>query len=217
MAGEGYPQELRRSLRLIDLILYGIVFMSPIAAFAVFGFVRDASHGAIALAYAIGCFAMMITGLSYAAMARVAPVAGSVYYYASRSMGEAVGFIAGWSILLDYILLPALMILLGGVVMNSAVPVVPASVWVLLFLTFATIVNLLGMKATTRTDIAIATVLIGIVIVFVIAALSALYAGAGAGAITLAPVWPAGLTLSLAVSGASVAVLSFLGFDAIST
>lgn len=217
MAVESYPQELRRSLRLIDLILYGIVFMSPIAAFAVFGFVRDASHGAIALAYAIGCFAMMLTGLSYASMARAVPVAGSVYHYASRSMGEAVGFIAGWAILLDYILLPALMILLGGVVMNSAAPAVPVSAWVLLFLTFATIVNLLGLKATTRTDIAIATVLVGIVIVFVIAALSALHAGAGAGAVTLAPLWPAGLTLSLAISGASVAVLSFLGFDAIST
>jgi amino acid transporter len=215
--GQSYPQELRRSLRLIDLILYGIVFMSPIAAFAVFGFVREASHGAIALAYAIGCTAMMLTGLSYAEMARAVPVAGSVYHYARRSMGEAVGFIAGWSILLDYILLPALMILLGAVVMNSAVPVVPVPVWVLLFLTFATIVNVLGLKATTRTDIAIAAVLIGIVVVFVIAALFALRDGAGAGAITLAPVWPPGLTLSLAVSGASVAVLSFLGFDAIST
>jgi amino acid transporter len=215
--GGTYPQELRRSLRLIDLILYGIVFMSPIAAFAVFGFVRDASHGAIVLAYAIGCVAMMLTGLSYAAMARAVPVAGSVYHYARRSMGEALGFIAGWSILLDYILLPALMILLGGVVMNSAMPAVPVPAWVMLFLAFATIVNVLGLKAATRTDMAVAVALIGMVIVFIIAALFALRAGAGSGAITWTPVWPPNLTLSLAVSGASVAVLSFLGFDAIST
>lgn len=212
-----YKQELRRSLRLIDLIVYGLVFMSPISGFTVFGFVREASHGAIVPAYAIGCLSMILTGFSYAAMSRAVPVAGSVYHYARRSMGETFGFIAGWSILLDYILLPALMILLGGVVMNSAIPWVPVPAWVIIFLAFATTVNILGLKATTRADITVAVVLVGVVIVFVIAALFALHAGKGSGAVTLTPVFPPGFTLKLAVSGASVAVLTFLGFDAIST
>lgn len=215
--GNPYKQELRRSLRLVDLIVYGLVFMSPISGFTVFGFVREASHGAIVPAYAIGCLSMILTGFSYAAMSRAVPVAGSVYHYARRSMGETFGFIAGWSILLDYILLPALMILLGGVVMNSAIPWVPVPAWVIIFLAFATTVNILGLKATTRADITVAVVLVSVVIVFVIAALFALHAGKGNGAVTLTPVFPPGFTLKLAVSGASVAVLTFLGFDAIST
>ena len=216
-AGLGEAQ-LRRSLRLIDLVLYGIVFMSPIAAFAVFGYVRAAAHGAVALAYVIGCVGMILTGCSYAAMARAVPVAGSVYHYASRSLGKAWGFIAGWAILLDYILLPALMILIGAVVMSAAIPAVPVAVWVLLFLLIATVVNVLGLKVTASVDILIALLLTGVVVAFIAGGLGALYAGKGAGALTWAPLLPpSGLKLSYAVSGASVAVLSFLGFDAIST
>ena len=210
--------QLRRSLNLLDLVLYGIVFMSPIAAFAVFGFVRTAAHGAVALAYAIGCLGMILTGCSYAAMARAVPVAGSVYHYASRSLGSTWGFIAGWAILLDYILLPALMVLLGGVVMSSAIPAIPVAVWVVAFLTLATVVNVLGLKVTARVDILIAVALTAIVLVFVVAGTQALYTGRGAGSLTWTPLFPSnGLTLSFAVSGASVAVLSFLGFDAIAT
>ena len=213
-----YKEELRRTLGLADLVLYGIVFMSPIAIFAVYGFVRDASQGTIVLAYLIGCLAMALTALSYAAMANAVPVAGSVYHYARASMGQAFGFIAGWAILLDYILLPALMILLGGVVMNSAIPSIPVEAWVIIFLAISTTVNFLGIKITTRADMVIATILIALVAVFIVSGLITLYGGTGAGRLTIAPLIPAGgVSWSLAVAGASVAVLTFLGFDAIST
>jgi len=213
-----YKQELRRSLRPLDLVLYGIVFMSPIAGFTVFGFVHQAAHGAVALAYIVGCLAMILTGLSYAAMAQAVPVAGSAYHYARQSMGETCGFLAGWAILLDYILLPALMILLGGVVMNSAIAAVPVAAWVVIFLAIATTVNVLGLRVTTRADMTIAVLLISVVVVFIVAALLALHAGKGNGGITTTPLLPTdGLTLKFVISGASIAVLSFLGFDAIST
>jgi len=210
--------QLRRSLRFLDLVLYGIVFMSPIAAFAVFGYVRAASHGAVALAYVIGCVGMILTGCSYAAMARAVPVAGSVYHYASRSLGHAWGFIAGWAILLDYVLLPALMILIGAVVMSAAIPSAPVPVWVVMFLLVATVVNVLGLKVTASVDILIALLLTAVVLAFIVAGVGALHHGKGAGALTWAPLFPSeGFSLAYAVSGASVAVLSFLGFDAIST
>ncbi|HWU63970.1 MAG TPA: amino acid permease [Ensifer sp.] len=217
-AGIQYKQELSRTLSLIDLLLYGIVFMSPIAVFAVYGFVREASEGMVVLAYLIGCLAMVLTGLSYASMSKAVPIAGSVYHYARASMGQAFGFIAGWAILLDYILLPALMVLLGGVVMNSAIPAIPIQAWVLFFLTISTAVNFFGVRITTRADMVIASILMFVVLVFIVAALGALYGGAGSGSLTLAPLIPAsGINWTLAVSGASVAVLTFLGFDAIST
>lgn len=218
MTNSPYKQELRRALSLTDLVLYGIVFMSPIAVFAVYGFVRDASQSAVVVAYLIGCLAMVLTGLSYAAMAGAVPVAGSAYHYARASMGPSLGFIAGWAILLDYVLLPALMILLGGVVMNSAIPAIPVPAWVVIFLLIATTVNFLGIKVTTRADMVIAVILMAVVLLFVVAGVMALYGGAGAGRLTLNPLLPeGGLNWGLAVSGASVAVLTFLGFDAIST
>lgn len=217
MTDTGYKQELRRTLHLYDLVLYGIVMMSPIAVFAVYGSVQGAAGNGVVLAYALGCVAMMLTALSYAAMARSVPVAGSVYHYARASMGQALGFLAGWAILLDYVLLPALMILLGGVVMNTAIPQIPVPGWVVIFLVIATGVNLLGIKMTTRADTLIAIILVAVVILFVVSGLITLYGGAGAGRLTLNPLLPEGLNWNLVVTGASVAVLTFLGFDAIST
>ena len=106
--GLGYRQELKRSLSLPDLLVYGLVFIGPIAPVAVFGIVFDASHGMVPLTYLVGLVAMIFTALSYMAMARAFPVAGSVYAYSAGSFGETVGFFAGWAILLDYLLLPTL-------------------------------------------------------------------------------------------------------------
>src|SRR5262250_390016 len=90
----GYRQELRRSLRLRDLVVYGLIFIVPIAPFGVFGMVFNASRGMVPFIYLVGLVAMLFTALSYMAMSEVFPVAGSVYSYASRSMGEAAGFFA---------------------------------------------------------------------------------------------------------------------------
>jgi amino acid transporter len=91
----GYRQELRRSLGLRDLLIYGLIFIVPIAPFTVFGMVFNASRGMVPFIYLVGLVAMVFTALSYMAMSEAFPVAGSVYSYASRSMGEDAGFFAG--------------------------------------------------------------------------------------------------------------------------
>ncbi len=92
----GYRQELKRSLGLFDLLVYGLVFIVPTAPFPVFGIIFNASEGMVPLVYAVGLVAMMFTAFSYMTMSRAFPVAGSVYTYASRTIGETLGFFAGW-------------------------------------------------------------------------------------------------------------------------
>ena len=104
----GYKQELKRSLSMFDLLIYGLVFIVPGAPVAVFGIIFNASHGMVPLVYLVGLVAMLFTALSYMSMARAIPVAGSVYAYAGQGLGSFAGYIAGWAILLDYLLLPAL-------------------------------------------------------------------------------------------------------------
>ena len=53
----GYQQELVRALSTRDLIVHGMIFMGPIAPFAVFGFVWKDAHGMVVLAYLSGCSA----------------------------------------------------------------------------------------------------------------------------------------------------------------
>ena len=97
----GYKQELKRSLTLTDLVVYGMIFMIPIAPFGVYGYVNAEAPGMVPLAYIIGMVAMLFTALSYGSMAKAFPVAGSVYSYAQRGLNQHVGFIAGWLMLLD--------------------------------------------------------------------------------------------------------------------
>src|SRR4051794_36676507 len=91
----GYRQELSRSLTFTDLLIYGLIFMVPIAPFGIFGSVYSGSGGMVALAYVIGMVAMVFTALSYAQMVKAFPMAGSVYSYAGRGIAPPVGFLAG--------------------------------------------------------------------------------------------------------------------------
>ncbi len=45
----GYRPELRRSVPTVDLIIYGLIFMVPIAPWAIFGTVYNASEGMVPL------------------------------------------------------------------------------------------------------------------------------------------------------------------------
>jgi amino acid transporter len=114
----GYHQELKRSLGLRDLIIYGLVFMVPIAPFAIFGTVFNSSKGMVPLTYLIGMVAMIFTALSYREMSRAFPIAGSVYSYVSHGINSSVGFFAGWAILLDYLLVPTLLYVVGAAALS---------------------------------------------------------------------------------------------------
>src|SRR6202167_3755686 len=129
----GYKQELKRALTTRDLIVYGMIFMVPIAPYAIFGFVWNDAKGMVPLAYLVGLVGMFFTAMSYAAMSRAFPLAGSVYTYAHRGLHEIAGFFAGWLILLDYILVPALLYVFSVVAMRELLPAVPGWLWLVGF------------------------------------------------------------------------------------
>jgi amino acid transporter len=214
----GYRQELRRALTTKDLLIYGMVFMVPIAPYSVYGFVWEASHGMVPLAYLIGLAGMIFTALSYAAMSGAFPLAGSVYTYAQRGLHEIAGFFSGWLILLDYILVPALLYLFSVVALRPLVPQVPGWLWLVLFISFNATVNLVGIELTARVNRYMLFMELATLALFVGFGLAALYRGAGAGHLTWTPLYNHGAFSWGTVAGAtSVAVLSFLGFDGIST
>ena len=214
----GYRQELRRALSVWDLVIYGMVFMVPIAPFGVFGFVYKDAKGMVPLAYLVGLVGMFFTAMSYASMSRAYPVAGSVYSYVGRGLHEAAGFLAGWLILLDYILVPALLYVFSTVALRPLFPAVPDLVWLLSFVGFNAAVNLVGIRLTARVNFCMLGLQIATLAIFVAAGLIALYRGQGAGSLTLRPIYdPAVFSLATVVGATSIAVLSFLGFDAIST
>ena len=214
----GYRQELRRALTTRDLIIYGMVFMVPIAPFSLFGFVWADAKGMVPLAYLIGLIGMFFTALSYAAMSRAFPLAGSVYTYAQRGLHEVAGFFSGWLILLDYILVPSLLYLFSAVALRPVLPGVPAWGWLAIFISFNAAVNLVGIQFTARVNRYMLIFELMVLALFVVVGLAALYGGMGAGKLTITPIYNAKVFSFATVAGAtSIAVLSFLGFDGIST
>jgi len=214
----GYKQELKRSLSLFDLLVYGLIFISPTAPIAVFGIVYNASKGMVPLVYVIGLVAMVFTALSYMAMSRAFPIAGSVYAYAGRSIGAFAGFIAGWAMLLDYLLLPTLTYVVCAIAMKTMIPGIPGWAWVVGLLAFSTLINYLGIEVTARINTVLLILQLIVLVIFAGAGVWALMHHLGGVHVTLLPFYnPAVLTPTLIFSALSLAVLSFLGFDAIST
>ncbi|GLW97868.1 APC family permease [Microtetraspora sp. NBRC 16547] len=212
----GYQQELQRSLSFTDLLIYGLIFMVPIAPFGIFGDVFQGSGGMVALAYIIGMVAMAFTALSYAQMSKAFPMAGSVYTYAGRGIGAPVGFLAGWVILLDYILVPTLLYLVASAAMASFVPAIPVWAWLIMFIVFNTAVNYFGIQMTARMNKIMLVAQLIVLAIFLVVGVIALAQGKGHGNV-FSPIFDSSTFSGPLVFGAvSVAVLSFLGFDGIS-
>jgi amino acid transporter len=214
----GYKQELKRALSTKDLVVYGMIFMVPIAPYAVFGFIWNDAKGMVPLAYFVGLVGMFFTAMSYAAMSRAFPMAGSVYSYAQRGLSDLAGFFSGWLILLDYILVPALLYIVSAIALRPLVPSAPAWVWLVGFIGFNAVVNVIGVQLTARVNGYMLAMELVILALFVGFGLVALYSGQGAGRLTLAPVFdPSVFSIATVAGATSIAVLSFLGFDGIST
>lgn len=214
----GYEAQLRRSLSLRDLLVYGLVFIVPIAPFAIFGVVFNASKGMVPLTYVTGLVAMLFTALSYREMSAAFPVAGSVYAYAGRGLHPAAGFLAGWAILLDYLLIPTLCYVAGAAALHAVVPAVPQSAWVIAFIVFNTVVNMRGIETTARASLVILVGELVVLAVFIALGSVAVNRGVAGAHWSMRPFFDTRLFSPRLVFGAlSIAVLSFLGFDAIST
>jgi amino acid transporter len=214
----GYKEQLHRALTTRDLVIYGLIFMVPIAPYSLFGFVYNDAKGMVPLAYLLGLTGMFFTALSYSAMSRAFPLAGSVYTYAQRGLHEIAGFFSGWLILLDYILVPSLLYLFSAVALRPVLPGVPAWAWLAIFISFNAAVNLIGIQFTARVNRYMLIFELVVLGLFVVVGLTALYGGMGAGKLTLAPIYNAKVfSLSTVAGATSIAVLSFLGFDGIST
>lgn len=214
----GYREQLRRVLTTKDLVIYGMIFMVPIAPFQVYGFVWDDAKGMVPLAYLFGLVGMFFTALSYATMSRAFPLAGSVYTYAQHGLNEIAGFFSGWLILLDYILVPSLLYLFSAAALRPIFPGVPAWAWLAVFISFNAAVNMIGIQFTARVNRYMLVLELLTLGLFLQLGLVTLYGGAGAGALTLKPIYdPAVFSFATVAGATSIAVLSFLGFDGIST
>jgi len=209
--------ELKRVLKTRDLVIFGMIFMAPVSAQTLFGSLTQVSKGHSVLAYVIGLFAMIFTAYCYGKMAEAYPIAGSTYSFTSRAIHPYAGFLAGWSILMDYVLIPMLLYKLSAVFAMELLPSVPLWFMLLLFVIPVTVFNFLGAQTTARVNLLMTGIMLLSIVVFAGFAVHALLNGAGVGRVfSMQGIYnPETFSWSALISGSSIAVLSYLGFDAV--
>jgi len=215
----GYKPEFKRVLSLRDLILYGLVILTPTAPYPVYGIVQQISHGHAALAYLVAMVAMLFTAASYGKMAGAFPAAGSTYTYAQRSLNEHVGFLAGWAMILDYFLIPLLSVVYAALTAARLLPGVPYPVWAVLFTVSITLINIRGIQMTARASRVMMVIMTFSAVLFVVLAAFRVVQGHGWGGLWVGTaIFNRGtFVLRPLMLGAGIAALSYIGFDAVST
>ena len=212
---EAPPQKLKRALGLPGLVLFGLTYLAPVTVFTTYGLVTSITENHLPAAYLVALIAMLFTASSYGKMARAFPVAGSAYTYTQQTFGGGLGFLAGWTLMLDYLFLPMVNFMLIGLYANTQLPDVPAWVFLLGALLLTLVLNVVGITLVNRVNIVIVTVSVLLAVVFV--ALSLNYLGANPSSAGLIEPFLPGGGLGAVFSGAAILALSFLGFDAVST
>jgi putrescine importer len=210
---------LKRVLTLSDLILFGLAFVGPTAPYSMYGIATVRSSGHLPLVYLLAMVAMSLTAVSYGRMAAAYPQAGSTYVYASRALHPLAGFLAGWGMMLDYVLVPLLSVIFVSLTASKLLPEVPYFTWAVLTAGGITWINLRGIKVTARANSVLNAIMIGSLVWFVLAACRALLGGTGEGTLfSLRPFYnPDTFSQSAILGATSLAALSFFGFDGITT
>ncbi len=211
--------KLRRALKLRDLVLYGIIIIQPTAPMPIFGVVSQSARGHVVTAILIAMIAMLFTAVSYGRMARVLPSAGSAYAYVSHALHPGLGYLTGWSVALDYMLNPVICTIWCSKATQNFFPFLPFWLLAVFFALLFTFLNLRGIEASAKINLWMATSMGIIVLLFFVFALVFLLhqPTLSLAAITRPFYDPATFNLSRVGSGIAIAVLTYIGFDSVST
>ncbi len=210
---------LKRSLTLWNLIIIGIVIIQPIAPMGIYGVVNNAARGHVVTTILIAMVAMLFTAISYGMLARVYPSAGSAYTYVGQEIHPGLGYLTGWAMVMDYILNPLICTILCSKLTQNILPGMPYWALAIFYATAFTALNLRGVKTSARINDVLAagmTIVVTVFFGFVIRFLLGLHEY-GAGFFSRPFYDPSTFNLNSIFHGTSIAVLTYIGFDAIST
>ena len=211
--------QLKRTLSLWDLILYGVIVIQPVAPMSVFGALYMQGRGHVVTTILIAMVAMLFTAISYGRMAHAYPSAGSAFTYVGQEIHPAVGYVTGWSMVMDYMLNPMICIIWISQQANQFASVVPYGVWAVMVAVLFTGLNIQGVKTSARVNGTLAAGMGAVILVFFVAAARYVFSQPHDGATFFSRPFfdPSTFNPGLILGGTSLAVLTYIGFDGIST
>jgi len=209
---------LHRTLGLWNLIIIGMVIIQPVAPMGIYGVISNKAHGHVVTTILIAMVAMLFTAISYGRMARIYPSAGSAYTYVGQEMHSSLGYVVGWGMVMDYLINPLICTAFCAQAAMNIVPGLSFYVWVLFFAAFFTWTNLRGIQTSARMNEALCAGMVIVVALFLAAVVRAVWGVHHDPGYFTHPFYEAGsFHASSIFAGTSVAVLTYIGFDAVST
>src|ERR1700737_937185 len=210
---------LRRALTLWDLILYGVIVIQPVAPMSVYGVLSERGRGHVVTAILIAMVAMLFTGISYGRMARAYPSAGSAFTYVAQEIHPGVGYVTGWSMVMDYMLNPLICTIWCAQQAHDFAPHLPVWGWKVFFATVFTLLNIRGVKTSARINAGMAMGMGAVIaVIFVAAARYILGHPHDEPGFFTRPFYdPQTFNYKALFGCTSIAVLTYIGFDGIST
>jgi putrescine importer len=209
---------LHRTLGLWNLIIIGMVIIQPTAPMGLYGVISNKAHGHVVTTILIAMIAMLFTAVSYGRMARVYPSAGSAYTYVGQEMHSALGYVVGWGMVMDYLINPLICTAFCAKAAMNILPGPSFYLWILFFAAFFTWLNLRGIKTSAQLNEALCAGMVIVVLLFLGCVVRALWHIHHDPGFFTHPFYdPASFHASTNFAGTSVAVLTYIGFDAIST
>ncbi len=211
--------KLRRALGLWDLMLYGMIVIQPTAPMPVYGVMSQRAHGHAVTTVLIAMVAMLFTAISYGRMARAYPSAGSAFTYVGSEIHAGLGYVTGWSMAMDYMLNPIVCTILCSKFALNFFPEVPYPAFVVVFIMLFTTLNLFGIRTSARINETLAAGMGVVILIFLAAAVRYVLKTPHDGlAFYTRPFYdPQTFSFPAVLGGTSLAVLTYIGFDGIST
>jgi len=213
------PARLKRTLTLWDLILYGVIVIQPVAPLSVFGVLSGRGRGHVVTTVLIAMVAMLFTAISYGRMARAYPSAGSAFTYVGQEINPALGYVTGWSMVMDYMLNPMICTIWCSQQAHVFAPGIPYWGWAIFFAGVFTFLNVQGIKTSARVNTGLAAGMGVVIVIFFVTAAHYIFGHPHDGAAFYSrPFYDPQLwNIKAVLGGTSVAVLTYIGFDGIST
>ncbi len=210
--------KLRRTLTLVQVVMMGLAYLQPMTIFDTFGIVTSMTGGHVATAYLFALVAVLFTAVSYGKLVKRFPSAGSAYTYAQKAISPHIGFMVGWSSLLDYLFMPMINILLAKIYLEAIFPGFPSWIWVVALVALMTAFNLRGIKSVANINSVVVVIQVAIMALIVVLLIYGVYHSQGAPALVSAkPFWSENAHTVPMITGATILCFSFLGFDGISS
>lgn len=213
--------ELKRTLSLPLLIGFGLAYLAPTVVFNYYGIwaCADGTAGHYPLALLITTVMMLFTAYSYTHMVKEFPQAGSAYVYVNKSVQPHIGFLTGWVMILDYLLLPMVCYLLLGIYINEYFPSLPVWLIVIICAGLGALFNIIGAKTASFVDSIIIAAQLIFTLVTIILCIMYVCNGGGSGSIISAKAIydPETFNFAAVLNASAILCVSFVGFDAVTT